>query len=128
MSGKRAEQRAAKNRRMTDFLIRQNVRVHAHSPDALAAIERYPSLGSLPSLKYVLRVARNLDALPEADRAEALDKFETQDQDVLAALAEVPPMPGRAERLRADEQLAHLIGVIERHSTPFVLPARLRLV
>jgi hypothetical protein len=53
----------------------------------------------------------------------ALDRFVASDSDVVAALAEMPPMPNRAERLSADPQLASLIEVIERHSTPFDLAA-----
>ncbi len=62
----------------------------------------------------MLTCARNLDALTAADRVRAIDRFELQDTDVLAALAEMPPMLNRAERLIAVAQLASLIGVIER--------------
>jgi hypothetical protein len=89
------------------------------SPDALASIERYPALGCVSRSDQVLTCARNLDALPEVERARALDKFMLFDQDVTTALAEMPPMPERGERLSADPQLNSLIEVIERHSTPF---------
>jgi hypothetical protein len=122
-TSKRAEQRAAKARVFTSYLSQKNTERNIFSPDALAAIERYPMLGSVPSSKQVLTCAKSLDSLPEVDRARALDKFMLQDQDVLAALAEMPPMPKRAERLSADPQLYSLIEVIERHSTPFDLAA-----
>ncbi len=49
-----------------------------------------PILASIPVSKHVLMCARSLDALPAADRVRALDRFELQDTDVLAALAEAP--------------------------------------
>jgi hypothetical protein len=119
--GKRAEQRAAKGRRITSALCNQNLNANKFSPDALAAIERYPMLASVHTSAQVLTCEKNLDALPEVERTRTLDKFTLQDQDVLAALAEMPPMPERPNRLSADPQLAGLIEAIERHSTPFDL-------
>ncbi len=121
--GKRAEQRAAKARLITSSLCKQNLNANKFSPDALAAIERYPMLASVHTSAQVLTCEKNLDALPEVERTRTLDKFTLQDQDVLAALAEMPPMPKRAERMSADPQLYSLIEVIERHSTPFDLAA-----
>jgi hypothetical protein len=121
--GKRAEQRAIKNRNTINLLGQRNLERNIFSPEALAAIERYPVLGSVPRSNQVLTIAQTLDALPEADRALALDRFVASDSDVVAALAEMPPMPNRPERLSADTQLASLIEVIESHSTPFDLAA-----
>ncbi len=120
---KRAEKRATKLRTSTDYLGRRNKANNLFSPEALAAIERYPPLASIPASNHVLMCARNLDALPETHRALALDWLALQDSDVLAALAQMPPMPDRASRLSTDAQLAGLIEAIERHSTPFNLAA-----
>jgi len=119
--GKRAEQRAIKNRNTINLMGQRNLERNIFSPEALAAIERYPVLGSVPRSNQVLTIAQTLDALPEADRALALDRFVASDSDVVAALAEMPPMPNRAERLREDAQLDGLIKSIEQHSTPFDL-------
>ncbi len=128
MSGQREAKRRVKMETITALLVEQNTRIDSWSPAAKAAITRYPVLASILASKHVMTCAKTLDAIPEADRALALDSLTLQDQDVLAALAEMPPMPERPHRLSADPQLASLIEVIERHSTPFNLatytPAR----
>lgn len=115
---KRSEQRQReKGARIMAYLTSRNfVR---WSPEARKAVEQYPALGCVTESGHVLTCARVLDALPEDDRSLALDLTFRQNQDVLAALAEVPPMPGRNERLRADAELAQLIAVIEANSTPY---------
>ena len=112
------------NRRLMElFLVKQNAPEHQASPEAMAAIERYPALASLPAPKHVLTVARVLDALPENDRVLALEGLGRGVQDVQTALAEMPPMPGHAKRRAADPDLDRLVAVIEKHSTPFNLAA-----
>jgi len=114
MSGQREANWQVKMRGASAAFAQKNMANNLFSPEAREAISRYPILASIPISKHVLTCARNLDALPAADRVRALDRFELQDTDVLAALAEVPPMLNRAERLIADAPLARLIGVIER--------------
>lgn len=123
MIGKREAKRRQKMREVTAYLGQRYIQQNLFSPEALAAIERYPVLASAPASKHVLTCARNLDALPEADRALALEKFAEQDSDVLTSLAQMPPMPNRAERFQADAELARLVETIEQHSTPFNLAA-----
>ncbi len=117
---KKTEQRL-KDRDIGHYLIEQNEENNDYSPEAKAAIERRPELGYFSRTRDVLTIAKNLDALPGADRNKALERLRSHDSDVLAALAEKPPMLERAERLSADPQLYSLIKVIERHATPFDL-------
>ena len=127
---KKTEQRF-KDRAIGHYLIEQNEKNNGYSPEAKAAIERCPELGYFSRTRDVLTIAKNLDALPGADRNKALDRLRQHDSDVVGALAEMPPMPERADRLRADAPLANLIEHIEQHSTLFDLAAErkaLRLV
>ncbi len=117
---KKTEQRL-KDRDIGHYLIEQNEENNDYSPEAKAAIERRPELGYFSRTRDVLTIAKNLDALPGADRNKALERLRSHDSDVLAALAEMPPMLERDERMSADPQLYSLIKVIERHSTPFDL-------
>ncbi len=113
MSGQREANWQVKMRGASAAFAQKNMANNLFSPEAKEVISRYPILASVPVSHYVLTCARNLDALPAVDRATALDRFELQDTDVLAALAEVPPMLNRAARFIADAQLASLIAVIE---------------
>lgn len=122
MSGRREERRRERGRKITAGLAYLNARRCTWSAAAREAVAKYPALGSIPDTPNVLTCARVLDALPAEDRAEALEELACQTQDVLAALAEKPPMPGRAARLEADGRLARLVASIEKHSTPFALP------
>ncbi len=108
---------------------RQNSKL-GWTPEAQAAIMDYPILGTIRRSKDVLTVTRILDALSEADRILAITKLKKRDQDVLAALAEKPPMPGREMKLRGDDELARLIESIERRSTTRATrkPSRFRIV
>jgi hypothetical protein len=113
--GKREERRAFKQRAISMFLIQQNAHIHT-SYEALATIERYPTLAQLPTSQILLTCARNLDALSEEYRAQALEGVEMHDQDIQTSLAEFPPMPGQDERLQKDEKLARLVAAIKEHS------------
>src|SRR5688500_15790913 len=99
-----------------------NARHSTWSAEAREAVAQHPPLGTVPTSDDALTCARVLDALPDAERAEALEELACQNQDVLAALAERPPMPGRADRMKASPARARLVASVEKHSTPFALP------
>jgi ParB-like chromosome segregation protein Spo0J len=61
----------------------------------IAAVEKYPELVVIPTRKDAVTVAKNLDAIPEERRTEVRQKLANHDQNVLAELAEKPPMRER---------------------------------
>ena len=119
MSDKREQQRRERGRQITAGLSLRNASRSLWSTAAREAVARFPPLGSIPDSRDVLTCARVLDAIPDEDRAPALEEFDCQNQDVLAALGEKPTPPGRAEGMKADPALARLVTLIESHSTPF---------
>jgi hypothetical protein len=64
----------------------------------VAAVTRYPELRNISREKDVLTVAKNLDALSEDERNVARSKLMKNDQNMLALLAEKPPMPRAAPK------------------------------
>jgi hypothetical protein len=113
--GKREERHAFKQRVMNAFVAQQNAHHHT-SFESLQAIGRYPILAIMPTTKITLVMARNLDALPEEYRAQAINGLEAHNQDVTGSLAEFPPMPDQEARLEKDAGLAQLVAAIKEHS------------
>jgi len=58
----------------------------------VAAVERYPELAPMPQAD-ALTIAKNLDRLPEAEQAQKREALRRYDPQVLAELAEKPPLP-----------------------------------
>ncbi len=114
MSDQREVNRRVKMQAIHALLTEWNTRNANWTPAAQAAIVSFPVLASFYDSNHVVTCAKNLEALSEADRSLARDRLTLQDQDVYAALAEMPPMPNRTDRLRADAQIARLIRCIER--------------
>jgi ParB-like nuclease domain len=64
----------------------------------VAAVEKFPEIANIPTQKDALTVAKNLEKLPELEQKKAREALAENDQDVLAELAEKPPMPPRAKK------------------------------
>jgi ParB-like chromosome segregation protein Spo0J len=65
----------------------------------VAAVTKYPELAMVaPTQKDAITVAKNLDRLGEGERSQARSRLMKHDQNVLAHLAEKPPMPPPRQR------------------------------
>lgn len=63
-----------------------------HAEQHVAAAEKYPELRGIPQ-SNAITIAKNLDALPEDTRHDKVEALRRHDQDTLAELAGLPPVP-----------------------------------